>query len=117
MSLTDEGCSLGESVAYDFAGLSPLEGTAEPIAVTYVSAVDLKSLPASVTIKGQNLSPQSIVRIGWDVFCDATFVSDRELRILVPVLPSAGKYDIIVSRVDWMGDPQAVTVPGGLLVR
>ena len=116
IEITTAGSDPGETIAVDFVDLAPMEGLNEPLEVTSVGSVDFDDLPTEIVIKGENLLPKDIVRIGREVYCDVTFVSTEELRVLIPELPAPGAYDLTVRHDDWLGEAQSVTLEKALKV-
>ena len=116
VEITADGSQSGEKVAVDFVDLAPVEGLNVPMAVTSVEGVAFEELPKEITIRGRNLLPKDIVRVGRCIYGEVTFVSTEELRVLLPQLPAPGAYDLTVRRDDWLGQAQSVTIDGGLKV-
>jgi len=116
VEITADGSDGGEKVAVDFVDLAPMEGLNEPIEIASIANVDFDDLPTEIVIKGKNLLPKDIVRIGREVYCGVTFVSTNELRVLVPQLPSPGEYDLTVRHDDWLGQAHSVTLEKGLSI-
>ena len=116
IEVTSVGSAAAEKVAVDFVDLAPMKGLNEPVEITSIGTVAFDDLPKEIVIKGKNLLPKDVVRIGREVYCDVTFVSTEELRVLIPELPAPGAYDITVRHDDWLGEARAVTVEGGLKV-
>ena len=116
IELTDAGCGAGETVAYDWADLTPMDGLNERPRVTSVEAVKFDELPKEIAVKGRNFLPRTMVRIGNDVYPRVRFVSTKEVRVLVPQLVAPGRYNLTLCREDWLGEPQRVVLEGGLNV-
>gem|GEM_PF-6572328 len=107
----------GAEMAFDCADLAPAEGLNRPPSIAALPRVRLRDLPKTVTLRGRNLLPKDIVRIGTDIYPQVEYVSDRKLRVRIPALPAAGDYDVTLRHQDWLGEAQSATVQDGLRVR
>ncbi|MEC0244674.1 IPT/TIG domain-containing protein [Paenibacillus chitinolyticus] len=98
----------GQEVSSPFTYVRPALGPAPEITSVTPEQV-LVTGGTFVTINGEHFAAQSVVKIGNQQVV-TTFVSDKQLRIRVPVWPRAERVDITVTNVDG----QTVTRTGGL---
>ncbi len=105
-----------EKTAPDFVTCSPMEGLNRPPEILSVESVRARDLPKQVRLKGRNLLPGSSVIIHVVADCRVSYIAPDEILIAVPGKVPPGKYDVKLEKSDWMGDPQSVTKPDGLVV-
>ena len=106
----------GASVAYDFVDLGPADGLNRTPSIKPLPRLRLGSLPKTVTLRGTNLLPNDIIRIGTDIYPDVEYVSSRKLRVRIPRLPGPGEYSVTVRHDDWLGEARSATLEAGLHV-
>ncbi len=117
IEFNDNGCNVGESLAYDWVDLTPMEGLNRPMKILSIPRVSFGKLPYEITVVGENFLPKCNVRIGDDIYCRVKFVSPNEIKVLIPQLIRRDKYTITFSRNDWLGDTQPIVIENGLIVK